>query len=728
MGILRQHSGARQLLARANAAHALSSSLAVARAGMSPRTVISTSSLAGVHRGASESGEREPTQMQYGSPHDYCSAQSMATVATMLGGVVGSNRQSILVRRRKRRPFRSSCCQVRASNGDNEGLGQELLASPTKMNAKQALYASAELQAKIRSILTRFYGRNPNKNDLKSSMSQSSKGFRSTLHLLTVPAELEGNRKNGNWIFTSDDFQIKEASYVDVMKNFMNLLEQVGPQWVSEIRRGKSSGESEPKPRNEVMGTFAKKAPQGEQTEKRTPIGDRNTNPQKTLWGSCWYPLAFTTEIDKRRPHAFQLLGAPIVIWWDGESHRWTGAVDRCPHRWARLSEGRVNDKGHIECVYHGWSFSPTGHFKGSSKMRANTMVDKRRGCLKILPVRERQGLLWVWAATLLESSAAPDSLTLEEFAPEALDDSSIRTLDYFRDVPVDSSLLCESFIDPSKSALTRYIPLLQEGAAASDSSHLRFNLTSRKGFSANIGEESKPAQLDFRAPHLLVRDTHQDPSCIADWTAAYAVPVGPGRSRLILRVAVDLSAVPAKKRLFVRALLALPTWVLHGFVHRAVEEDTTLMHELSMSMRESGRVQPHDWKGELHYKTADDSLPAAYRSWLDQYTDGVGPCWSSFAEPASLALRSGPRASLIERETSHHQHCRSCFVARRRAKWGCRAAEATMAASLGVAAITSTGPALGIAGLALAMRGLCGAVSEWLTVPASHRRHGSRY
>lgn len=727
MGILPQHSGARQLLAKASAAHLPSSSLAVARAGISPRSATSTSSLASSDWRASESGKREPTQAQQSNPHDYCGAQSMATVATMLGGLVGSRRQSISVRRRTRRPFRSSYCQVRAIGSAKEPIGQELLDSPANMNAKQASQANDEGQAKLRSMLTRFYGRAPTPKDLRTSTSHSDKGFCSTFTFETVPAELEGKRKE-DWTFTSGDFRIKEASQVNVMEEIMSFFELVGPKWVSEIRRGKLSGESEPKPMNAATGNSEKKVPKGKAAAKTPPpIGDHNTNPQKTLWGSCWYPLAFTKVTDKRWPHAFQLLGAPVVIWWDGELHSWTAAVDRCPHRWARLSEGRVNDKGHIECAYHGWSFSSNGHFKGSSEMRANTIVDKRRSCLKILPVRERQGLLWVWAATLLESPAAPDSLTLEEFAPEALDDSSIRTLDYSRDVPVDYSLLCESFIDPVYHALTRYIPLLGEGASASDSSHLRFNLTSRKGFSANVGEESKPAQLDFRAPHLMVRDTHQDPSCIADWTAAYAVPVGPGRSRLILRVAVDLSAVPAKKRLFVRALFALPTWVLHAFVHRAVEEDTTLMHELSMSMREGGRVQPHDWKGELYYKTADDSLPAAYRSWLDQYTDGVGPSWSSFAGPGALALRSGPRASLVEREMSHHQQCRSCSVVLQRAKWGCRAAEATMAASLGFAAVTSTGPALGIAGVALAMRGLCGAVSDWLTIPASHRRHGIR-
>ena len=41
------------------------------------------------------------------------------------------------------------------------------------------------------------------------------------------------------------------------------------------------------------------------------------------------------------------------VLWRDG-GDEWRVFADRCPHRQAPLSEGRVNEQGELECPYHG--------------------------------------------------------------------------------------------------------------------------------------------------------------------------------------------------------------------------------------------------------------------------------------------------------------------------------------------------------------------------------------
>lgn len=42
-----------------------------------------------------------------------------------------------------------------------------------------------------------------------------------------------------------------------------------------------------------------------------------------------------------------QLLGKDLVVWQDGED-RWTTFDDRCPHRAAPLTEGRVEKDGSL--------------------------------------------------------------------------------------------------------------------------------------------------------------------------------------------------------------------------------------------------------------------------------------------------------------------------------------------------------------------------------------------
>ena len=53
----------------------------------------------------------------------------------------------------------------------------------------------------------------------------------------------------------------------------------------------------------------------------------------------------------------FTLLGEPLVFWKDTVSGEYRCTADKCPHRLVPLSEGRVNEKGEIECGYHGWTF-----------------------------------------------------------------------------------------------------------------------------------------------------------------------------------------------------------------------------------------------------------------------------------------------------------------------------------------------------------------------------------
>ncbi len=54
------------------------------------------------------------------------------------------------------------------------------------------------------------------------------------------------------------------------------------------------------------------------------------------------------------------LLGKEYVIWWDESVAQWSVLEDRCPHRLAQLSLGRIVD-GQLMCSYHGWRFDGNG-------------------------------------------------------------------------------------------------------------------------------------------------------------------------------------------------------------------------------------------------------------------------------------------------------------------------------------------------------------------------------
>ena len=72
-----------------------------------------------------------------------------------------------------------------------------------------------------------------------------------------------------------------------------------------------------------------------------------------------WHPLALSRDVIDA-PLAVRLLEQDLVLWRDA-SGRAQAFVDRCPHRGARLSLGRVTPQGQLECPYHGWQFADNG-------------------------------------------------------------------------------------------------------------------------------------------------------------------------------------------------------------------------------------------------------------------------------------------------------------------------------------------------------------------------------
>ena len=119
----------------------------------------------------------------------------------------------------------------------------------------------------------------------------------------------------------------------------------------------------------------------------RSPVLD-NTTPALR---QAWHVVARSSEIGNE-PVQVWLLGQPwcVARLDGGQVAAW---VDRCPHRLAPLSAGRVQGDG-IQCGYHGWCFATDG---------SCTAVPARgrgvpRGAAVDVPwgVDERFGLVWL--------------------------------------------------------------------------------------------------------------------------------------------------------------------------------------------------------------------------------------------------------------------------------------------------------------------------------------------
>lgn len=103
-----------------------------------------------------------------------------------------------------------------------------------------------------------------------------------------------------------------------------------------------------------------------------------------------WYPACRSTALG--RPHAFTFMDTPLVAYRDDNGNPHV-LLDRCPHRNAPLSAGRVHGDGTLECGYHGWRFDGGGALTAVPGLPG--AIPNR--CVPSHATFERDGFVWFW-------------------------------------------------------------------------------------------------------------------------------------------------------------------------------------------------------------------------------------------------------------------------------------------------------------------------------------------
>lgn len=112
---------------------------------------------------------------------------------------------------------------------------------------------------------------------------------------------------------------------------------------------------------------------------------------QQPLLKRFWYPVMPISALQVG-PQSFELLSQKLVLWLDGDGNP-AAVRDRCCHRSARLSQGKVVD-GCIRCPYHGWSFNRSGQCVKVPQLTHDLIP--RTYQVEGYPCQERYGYAWV--------------------------------------------------------------------------------------------------------------------------------------------------------------------------------------------------------------------------------------------------------------------------------------------------------------------------------------------
>ncbi len=293
-------------------------------------------------------------------------------------------------------------------------------------------------------------------------------------------------------------------------------------------------------------------------------------------------------------PVAVRLLGEDYVLWRDAAGLA-RAARDRCPHRGAKLSLGKVCE-GQIECAYHGWRFDAEGRCRAIPALPG--FKPPATHAVATFLVAEAYGLLW-----LQPEGHEP---RLPAFAAET--DAKLRKLNVGPyDVATSAPRIVENFLDLA------HFGLVHEGWLG-DRAHLdvgAYTITpTPAGFVASGCSAWQPksnrtstegSRVDYRyeltAPYAAVlTKLPERQDGYRDEIGLFVCPLEPDRSRVWFRMALtDFDSSDDEIR---------------AFQHTIFTQDQPVLESQSPKrLPLSG--------GELH--CAADRSSAAYRRYLSE-------------------------------------------------------------------------------------------------------------
>ena len=118
----------------------------------------------------------------------------------------------------------------------------------------------------------------------------------------------------------------------------------------------------------------------------------------------AWYAACRSDDLVDG-PISRTIFDLPVVLFRDGEGN--AGALlDRCPHRNAPLSLGRVDEEGRLACPYHGWRFDRAGACQEVPGLLDGS--DMRGREVPRFAVCEQDDFVWVWARMDAEPEGEP--------------------------------------------------------------------------------------------------------------------------------------------------------------------------------------------------------------------------------------------------------------------------------------------------------------------------------
>lgn len=175
---------------------------------------------------------------------------------------------------------------------------------------------------------------------------------------------------------------------------------------------------------------------------------------------NVWYVAGWSSEFDGSGPFARRIADEPLAFFRDAQGTL-VALADRCPHRWAPLSLGRVEGDT-LRCMYHGLRFAASGQC-----VEVPEQDSIAPGlCARSYPVVERHRFAWVW----MGDAARADPALIPVLTP--LDQADWRIDSGQIDYQANCALINDNLVDLSHASFVHektfgQVPAALRGARA---------------------------------------------------------------------------------------------------------------------------------------------------------------------------------------------------------------------------------------------------------------------
>ncbi|WP_313298597.1 aromatic ring-hydroxylating dioxygenase subunit alpha [Diaphorobacter sp.] len=323
---------------------------------------------------------------------------------------------------------------------------------------------------------------------------------------------------------------------------------------------------------------------------------------------TLWHPVAQAQDVSGTSPHSARLLDQAIVLWRNPQGAV-QAFVDRCPHRGARLSLGRV-ENGHLECPYHGWQFASGGQ---CVKVPAvPDFVPPPSQCVKSFDVQESSGLIWV----RMEQGDAPAALP--RFDAES--DAHLRKVNCGPyDVAASAPRIIENFLDMS------HFSFVHEGWLGSRDASAIASYKVEPTATGVLATGCKAVQPQSNLHSTTAAEVEYTYEVTAPYTAVLTKIPEEGSSRQGWRESIGLficPVTPETSRVWFRLAVAdfdSSEEQLREFQHTIFVQDQPVLES------QLPKALPLDPRAEMH--SAADRMSSAYRRYLKSQSIGFGVC-----------------------------------------------------------------------------------------------------